>query len=325
MPLLKLMVSEQFQMFIRSLGLPIEALLKRANIPNVLWKGHLELSSADYLRLFQELDKETTDQQLLEFSQIEHLHSFIPPFFAALSSRNGKEALERFATYKQLVGPVKVALDPTSDRLNIHFSFLSGQGELPRFAILNEQLLLISLLRSGTKDATIKPLRIESPFSYGKELKAYIGIEPRWSERNCLVFSRQDLEKAFYTQNNPMLEYLEPELKRRLQSFSIAETFTELLQKELFTVIPSGQCSLKTVSRSFGMSPRNLQRKLAEEDTTFNEQVQLTKKGLAERYLSETTLPTIDVAYLLGYTESSSFARDFKNWTGKTISDVRKA
>lgn len=49
------------------------------------------------------------------------------------------------------------------------------------------------------------------------------------------------------------------------------------------------------------------------------------KKGLAEHYLSETTLPTIDVAYLLGYTESSSFARVFKNWTGKTISDVRKA
>ena len=108
-----------------------------------------------------------------------------------------------------------------------------------------------------------------------------------------------------------------------MESFSRTETLTELLQKELFSAIPSGQCTLRTISQSFGMSPRNLQRKLAEEKTTFNKQIQLAKKGLAEQYLRETSLPTIDVAYLLGYTESSSFARAFKNWTGKTISEVK--
>ena len=320
---MKLMVSQQFQDFIRKLGLPIEDLLKRAGIPNLLWKDQLELSSEAYYRLFQELDRVTTDQQLLAFSQIEHLHSFMPPFYAALSSTNGKDAIERFAAYKQLVGPVKVELEATEDSLIIHFSFLGRERELPRFAILNEQLLLISLLRTGTKNQTIKPSKIESSFAYGDELEQYIGIKPTYSKKNRLVFSSSVLAKAFFTQNNPMLEYLEPELKRRLESLSKAETLTEMLQKELFSAIPSGQCTLRTVSQSFGMSQRNLQRKLAEENTTFNEQVQLAKKGLAEQYLQETSLPTIDVAYLLGYTESSSFARAFKSWTGKTISEVK--
>lgn len=320
---MKLMISKQFQEFIRSLGLPIEDLLKRADIPNSLWKDHLELSDTDYFRLFQELDRITTDQQLLDFSQIEHLHSFMPPFYAALASKNGEEAIERFSTYKRLVGPVKVELEKCSNHLAIHFSFLGKENELPRFAILNEQLLLISLLRTGTKDSTIKPISIESPFVYGAELEKYIGLPATYNKRNQLIFAVADLTETFFTQNNPMLEYLEPELKRRLNSLSTNETFTEWLQKELFSAIPSGQCSLKAVSQTFGMSARNLQRKLAAEQTTFHEQVQLTKKILAERYLQETSLPTIDVAYLLGYTEPSSFARAFKSWTGKTISEVK--
>lgn len=321
---MKLMISQQFQDFIRHLGIPVEDLLRRADIPNLLWQDHLELSDRDYVRLFQELDRLTTDAQLLGFSQIEHLHSFMPPFYAALSSKNGKEAIERFATYKKLVGPVKVKLEEIAGDLVIHFSFLGGDQVLPRFAILNEQLLLISLIRTGTKDLTIKPCKIESPFSYGAELEAYIGISPTYSKTNRLIFSALDLKKAFFTQNNPMLAYLEPELKRRLDQLAEIETFTDLLQKELFSAIPSGQCTLKIVSRSFGMSPRSLQRKLTVEQTTFNEQVQLAKRELAERYLQETVLPTIDVAYLLGYTETSSFARAFKSWTGKTISEVKR-
>lgn len=320
---MKLMVSQQFQDFIRDLGLPIEDLLKRADIPNLLWQDHLELSDEAYFRLFQELDRITTDQQLLAFSEIEHLHFFMPPFYAALSSKNGKEAIERFATYKRLVGPVKVELEPAADYLVVHFSFLGKDNELPRFAILNEQLLLISLLRTGTKDPTIKPVGIESSFAYGAELEEFIGITPAYAKKNRLIFSSLDLVKPFFTQNNPMLEYLEPELKRRLEQLSLADSFTELLQKELFSAIPSGQCTLKTVSQTFGMSSRNLQRKLTAEQTTFNEQIQLAKRSLAERYLQETSLPTIDVAYLLGYTETSSFARAFKNWTGKTISEVK--
>lgn len=320
---MKLMVSQQFQDFIRDLGLPIEDLLKRADIPNLLWQDHLELSDDAYFRLFQELDHITTDKQLLSFSQIANLHSFMPPFYAALSSKDGRAAIERFATYKRLVGPVKVELESAMDNLKIHFSFLGMDKELPRFAILNEQLLLISLLRTGSKDSTIKPLRIESPFAYGAELEKFIGITPVYAQRNRLVFSSFDLTKSFSTQNNSMLDYLEPELKRRLKEFSMGETFADMLQRELFSAIPSGHCTLKTVSQTFGMSPRNLQRKLTAEQTSFNEQIQLAKRNLAEHYLLETSLPTIDVAYLLGYTESSSFARAFKNWTGKTISEVK--
>ena len=35
-------------------------------------------------------------------------------------------------------------------------------------------------------------------------------------------------------------------------------------------------------------------------------------------------MTTDDVAYLLGYSEVSSFSQAFKKWTGQTISDYRE-
>lgn len=322
---MKLIISKQFQAFIRSLDLPIEALLKRAAIPNLLWKEQLELSTSDYYNLLQEFDKIVNDSQLLAFSQIESIHTFLPPFYAALSSKNGKEAIERFATYKRLVGPVKVEIQQVDQQQTVHFAYLEENNILPRFALLNEQLLLISLLRTGTKDQTITPLEIEGPYAYGKQLDSMIGSNVRLSEKNKLSFSQKDLEKPFFTQNNTMIDFLEPEFKRRLKDISKMESFSDYVQKELFSAIPSGQFTLENISRTFGMSPRSLQRKLKAEQTTFNTQLKLAQKNLATHYLKKTSLPTIDIAYLVGYTEISSFARAFKNWTGKTISEVKNS
>lgn len=320
---MKLIISKQFQEFISRLDLPIEDLLKRAGIPNLLWKEQLELSESDYYNLLQGFDQIMTDSQLLAFSQIENVHTFLPPFYAALSSKNGKEAIERFATYKRLVGPVKVEIHQTDQQETIRFSYLRDSYVLPRFALLNEQLLLISLLRTGTKDPTITPLEINGPYTYGELFDNMIGSNVGLSEGNELSFSQKDLEKPFFTQNNTMLDFLEPELKRRLDALLKVDTFSDHVQKELFSAIPSGRFALEDISHSFGVSPRSLQRKLKAEQTTFNAQLKMAQKNLATHYLKKTSLPTIDIAYLVGYTEISSFARAFKSWTGKTISEVK--
>ncbi|MGC6770284.1 helix-turn-helix transcriptional regulator [Enterococcus sp. LJL128] len=322
---MKLIISKQFQEFIRGLDLPLDDLLKRASIPNLLWKEQLELSSTDYYKLLQEFDRIVTDSQLLAFSQIESIHTFLPPFYAALSSKNGREAIQRFAAYKRLVGPVKVEIQQSVQQQVIRFSYLEENNVLPRFALLNEQLLLISLLRTGTKDPTIMPTEIKGPYRYGESLNFMTGSNVRLSKKNELCFSQKDLEKPFYTQNNTMLDFLEPELKRRMEELSTVDSFSDYVQKELFSAIPSGQFTLENISNTLGLSPRSLQRKLKAEQTTFNTQLKIAQEHLATHYLKKTSLPTIDIAYLVGYTEISSFARAFKNWTGKTIAEVKNS
>jgi AraC-like DNA-binding protein len=47
------------------------------------------------------------------------------------------------------------------------------------------------------------------------------------------------------------------------------------------------------------------------------------RRQLAMRYLREREMAICEVAYLLGFSESSSFHRAFKRWTGLTPKEFR--
>lgn len=102
--------------------------------------------------------------------------------------------------------------------------------ELPRMLLLNEQLLMVSLIRTGTGEE-LSPLRVQGPYEYGDAIRSYLGIQTRVDERNELVFNKKQLKYPFITQNNIMLEYLEPELKKRLNDLEKDYSFVGVIQK----------------------------------------------------------------------------------------------
>ncbi|KAB7530362.1 helix-turn-helix domain-containing protein [Flagellimonas olearia] len=78
--------------------------------------------------------------------------------------------------------------------------------------------------------------------------------------------------------------------------------------------------SIDDVAANFNLSSRSLQRKLKEEGSSFKEIVDHVRKELALEYLKDRNNQVKDVAYSLGYNESSAFVRAFKRWTGTTPS-----
>jgi transcriptional regulator, araC family len=48
------------------------------------------------------------------------------------------------------------------------------------------------------------------------------------------------------------------------------------------------------------------------------------QKIMTFNYLEAKELSIDEIAYLVGYTETSSFYRAFKKWTGKTVSQYQK-
>jgi len=65
------------------------------------------------------------------------------------------------------------------------------------------------------------------------------------------------------------------------------------------------------------LSARTLQRRLAEQGTTFQEVVDEVRRELARKYLQDRALGVTEVAYLLGFSELSAFDRAHRRWTGK--------
>ena len=78
------------------------------------------------------------------------------------------------------------------------------------------------------------------------------------------------------------------------------------------------------VALKLGVSKRTLQRKLSDEGTTFQKQLNNTREMLAINYINNTDMSTSDIAYLLGYQELNSFLRAFTVWTGKSMSEYKK-
>ena len=316
---------KQFQDFLRSIGLSIENILEQAVIPNILWKEEIQFSTEECYLFLKEIDEVITDEQISAISNVDNLNMFIPSFFAALSSKNGLEGIKRLAKYKKLIGPVFLEIKEFEEIVQVQYFFEQREKELPRFAVLNEQLLLMNLLNKGIGKGII-PISVTSPFEYGELLSKQINIAVNKGVQNEIIFSMKDLKKPFLTANNIMVEYLEPQLKQKLaekESESL-ETFADRVQKKLFQLIPSGQFSLENVAEEFGISTRTVQRNLAVENIKFNQIVKNVQKIMALNYLESKELSIDEIAYLVGYTETSSFYRAFKGWTGKTVLQYRK-
>jgi len=316
---------KQFQDFLKSIGLSIENILEETGIPNILWKEEIQFSTEEYYLFLKKIDEVITDEQISAISNIDNLNVFNPSFFAALSSKNGLEGLKRLAKYKKLIGPVFLEIKEFEEIVQVQYFFEQREKELPRFAVLNEQLMLINLLNKGIGEK-ISPVSVTSPFEYGKLLTKEINATINKAKQNEVIFNMKDLKKPFLTANNIMVEYLEPQLKQKLAEMESEtfETFASRVQKKLFQLIPSGQFGLENVAEEFGISGRTLQRNLSVENTSFNQLVKDIQKIMTFNYLEAKELSIDEIAYLVGYTELSSFYRAFKKWTGKTVSQYQK-
>lgn len=128
---------------------------------------------------------------------------------------------------------------------------------------------------------------------------------------------------AYCSRNESMWEFFEPEMKRRLSMMETDDSCAARVRSALMELLPSGECTIDDVAKKLGYSKRSLQRKLQEEDTNFQKQLNHTRELLARTYLANTDMTTEDIAFLLGYQESGSFLRAFTVWTGQTVIEYR--
>ena len=72
------------------------------------------------------------------------------------------------------------------------------------------------------------------------------------------------------------------------------------------------------------MSARTFARKLAVEETTYEDVVDELRRSLALQYLKEPGMSLSQITWLLGYEGSTSFNHAFRRWTDHSPSVARK-
>lgn len=109
------------------------------------------------------------------------------------------------------------------------------------------------------------------------------------------------------------LDYREP-------GDTVATKVRLALAETLGTVSPG----LANVARLLGTHPRTLQRRLAEERTSFDTILTDVRREAAHRWITCTELPLGQVAALTGFTEQSSLTHAVRRWYGVSPRELRR-
>ena len=72
------------------------------------------------------------------------------------------------------------------------------------------------------------------------------------------------------------------------------------------------------------MSTRTLQRRLQDENTSFQQLLDETRRELAMQFLRQKRMTLLEIAYLLGFADPSNFFRAFKRWFGMPPGQFRE-
>jgi AraC-like DNA-binding protein len=93
----------------------------------------------------------------------------------------------------------------------------------------------------------------------------------------------------------------------------------------LIKLLPSGHVSIEEIAAKLSMSVRTLRRRLKDSGTSFKDLLAETRRELGERYIQDNSMSLTEVAFMLGFSDSSSFSRAYKKWTGQSPSNYRSS
>ena len=88
------------------------------------------------------------------------------------------------------------------------------------------------------------------------------------------------------------------------------------IEAQILPKLHEGTISMDKVAKYLAMSRQTLYRRLKEENVTFAEIHDGLRQRMATQYLEGQKVTVNETAYLLGFSEASSFVRAFKRWTG---------
>uniref|UniRef100_B8HZ47 Transcriptional regulator, AraC family n=1 Tax=Cyanothece sp. (strain PCC 7425 / ATCC 29141) TaxID=395961 RepID=B8HZ47_CYAP4 len=110
-------------------------------------------------------------------------------------------------------------------------------------------------------------------------------------------------------------------LARLPQSESLLDSVNRLLSQAL----RGGDPSLVAIAQQLGYTPRTLQRKLQEAGTSYHSLLDEMRRELSIYYLREAQIAISEIAFLLGFSETSAFHRAFRRWMGVSPGDFRRS
>ena len=167
-------------------------------------------------------------------------------------------------------------------------------------------------------------LSFNVPEDYRDEFSAYFGCPIEYdSAQTALCFAEEDLDLSLPGGNAELARHSEKLVYDYLKTFTEVEP-VNAARMSLFELLPRGDFSLGSLASSLDMQEDDLSSQLKDRGTTYQQLLGDTRRELAEEYILRADLSVNEIAYMLGFSDCSNFARSFRRWSGKSPSDFRE-
>lgn len=310
---------------LRARNLPQQPALERAGINPVVLNKHSQRVHTDQVaRLFKNI-QETLDDEFMGFTQ-SNCKVGIFATMAELVSRctNLGELLEKAVIFYNLISSdIPMRLERTKGNAVLSFEMSNPEHDPENF--MTEFWLVI--WHRFPSWYIGQPIRLkETHFSFSapahrSELQIMFPAQLQFnSSANRLIFDEHYLDKPLVRSDQELAQFVE----NAPADVMTIPGFDSTLEAQIERIITQRHperlvfAPIHQLAAELGISSQTLHRRLKESATSYQKIKDNLRREVAIQKLVNEKMSVEQVADIVGFTESRSFTRAFKHWTGLT-------
>ncbi len=248
--------------------------------------------------------------------------------FSWLASHTLKEGLDRLVRFQRILSS-DLTLDVRElDKGYCLFNRARHTDNAPRFHHADDHSGIASIyklcqimLGPGLKPERVSFQHVDP--GCPRRFEAFFGIPVEFnSDETAIVFDKTISELPSSSASPDLTRINDQIVIDYLNRFDKQDLVTQT-RKYIIDHLPSGVPKQAVIARDLNLSLRSFQRKLKQVETSYAELLDQVRYEMACTYLRSPRYQVIMIAYMLGYTHPSNFARAFKRWHGLTPKEYR--
>lgn len=316
----------------RLYGIAPARLMAEAGLdPAVLANPSALLPLIDVLRVFVRAFAITRDHAIgVRLGAAVQIRSYPVLGYAIMGSANLGEAIRQLQRYERVVGELGRAtlLDDGGDDV-----FLRWECPIPmpwaryvRDAAVAGWIGVARAVLEGV-DAPLEAHFEHVPLTAAEE-SVYAEVF-RCPVRFGMPMTGVRIPRAWLTlplkSADPALgELMERHANELLADFGGGINLVSEVRSAIYRRLSGGEPDVESVAGDLGLTGRALQARLRKADLTFSDLVDEVRKSLASVLVGDDGMSLVNVAFLLGFAEQSSFTRAFRRWYGVAPGEYRR-
>ena len=308
---------------VKRLGMDVETLLSHVGIEaELLRQPKARISPEQYTRFVKMLWMVTQDEHIGFSQDIRRLGSFAIMCQLIVHAKTLGDALELSTQFYKLFGD-EWCVTLERDKHEARLVPLIPKDADPDHYITESMLMIWHGLAAWLIDRRLPLERVH--FNYPRPTHAdeydalfFAPVMKFDAARTEITFAADYLELPIRQTGETLEDFLKTAPADLLVKFKNTHSLTSRIRDVLKSQIGEEMPTLNDVASMLYLSPQTLRRRLAAEGKSYQGVKDALRRDAAIHLLLNPRLTLEDVAQQVGFSETSTFHRAFKKWTGVT-------